>query len=151
MNYIKNNLGNYKYNLLAVAIFMVMVALGGCSKNDTGTSPYGGGSSTGTGYGNTGGGNTGGGNTSTSQVMMQGMAFSPASLTVSAGTTVTWLNKDPYAHTVTSGTPGSPDGKFDSGIINGNGSYSYTFATKGTYNYYCKIHAPNMVGTITVQ
>lgn len=42
------------------------------------------------------------------QVIMQNTSYSPQSLTVSKGSTVTWTNKDPYNHTVTSGTPGHP-------------------------------------------
>ena len=70
--------------------------------------------------------------------------FSPASLTVAAGTTVTWQNKDTIAHTSTS----------NNGVFNGSlapgGSYSYTFGAKGTYQYHCTIH-PGMTGSVTVQ
>jgi amicyanin len=86
-----------------------------------------------------------------STVSISGMAFSPATLTVAAGTTVTWTNNDAVAHTVTSDT-----GLFDSGAITatggygGGGSYSYTFSTAGTYNYHCTVH-PMMTGKIVVQ
>jgi plastocyanin len=82
---------------------------------------------------------------------MQNTAFSPASKTITAGTTLTWTNMDPFNHTVTSGAPGSPDGKFDSGNIGSNGTYSHKFDTAGTYNYYCKIHGSAMTGTVIVQ
>jgi plastocyanin len=84
-------------------------------------------------------------------VSISGMAFSPASLTVAAGKTITWTNNDAIAHTVTSDT-----GLFDSGAISatggygGGGTYSYTFATAGTYNYHCNIH-PMMTAKIIVQ
>lgn len=84
-------------------------------------------------------------------VSISGMAFNPASLTVAVGTTVTWTNNDAIAHTVTSDT-----GLFDSGSISatggysGGGTYSYTFATAGTYNYHCMIH-PMMTAKIIVQ
>lgn len=84
-------------------------------------------------------------------VTMQNTAFSPQSITVTVGTTVTWTNKDPFPHTVTSGTPGSPDGMFNSGNIAPNGSFSHTFNTAGTFHYYCTIHQPNMTGTVIVQ
>jgi plastocyanin len=72
-------------------------------------------------------------------------AFSPASLTVSAGSTVTWKNEDPYAHTVTmQGANG-----FDSGSLDTGKTFTETFTTPGTYNYVCSIH-PSMTGTITV-
>lgn len=79
------------------------------------------------------------------EVYIIDMAFNPVSLTVSAGTTVKWTNKDGVAHTVTSTT-----GLFDSGTIPNNGVYNYTFATAGTYSYYCTIH-PDMAGVIIVQ
>ncbi len=85
------------------------------------------------------------------QVNMQNTSYSPQSLTISKGTTVTWTNKDPYNHTVTSGTPGHPSGLFDSGNIAANGTYSYTFDSTGTFSYYCKIHLASMTGTIIVK
>ena len=77
-------------------------------------------------------------------------AFSPATLTIKAGTTVVWKNTTQVAHTVT-----SDDGKsFDSGSSNPiapqSGTYSFKFATPGTYAYHCTIH-PFMKATIIVQ
>jgi plastocyanin len=72
-------------------------------------------------------------------------AFSPSALTVPVGSTVTWKNDDPYAHTVTmQGTNG-----FDSGNLGSGKTFSETFTTPGTYTYSCSIH-PSMIGTITV-
>src|SRR5918994_4917716 len=70
-------------------------------------------------------------------------AFSPAILTISAGDTVTWTNRDAVAHTATG------DG-FDSGDLAQGGSYSVTFAAPGTYDYLCTPH-PTMTGRIVVQ
>ena len=85
------------------------------------------------------GGNPGGtgtkGSPGTNEVWIQGMAFSPSSITVVAGTTITWTNKDAVSHTVTSDA-----GLFDSGSISSKGTYSYTFSTPGTYQYHCSIH-----------
>jgi plastocyanin len=87
----------------------------------------------------------------TNAVTISGMAFSPVSITVAVGTTVTWTNNDSVAHTVTSDT-----GVFDSGSItatggySGGGTYSYTFTVAGTYNYHCTIH-PMMTAKIIVQ
>lgn len=81
-------------------------------------------------------GTGGSGGPGANEVFIQGMAFTPASITITAGTTITWTNKDVAAHTVTSDT-----NLFDSGNISGNGTFSYTFATAGTYPYHCKIHA----------
>lgn len=139
MNYeIINRKRKMYYSILTI-ICMLMIAVGGCKKDDTGTNSYGGGSGSGS------------GGAGTNQVIMMNSKFSPASITVSAGTTVKWINEDSYNHTVTSGTPGSPDGKFDSGTIGASGTYSFKFDTKGTYNYYCKIHADIMTGTVIVQ
>jgi amicyanin len=77
-------------------------------------------------------------------------AFSPATLTIKVGTTVTWKNTTSAPHTVT-----SDDGKsFDSGTGNPiaaqTGTYSFTFSTAGTFKYHCEIH-PFMKATIIVQ
>lgn len=80
------------------------------------------------------------------QVTISGFAFSPNSLSIRTGTTVTWKNNDPMAHTATSvsGTPA-----FDSGTLANGASYSFTFATAGTWTYKCSFHS-SMSGTITV-
>jgi len=77
-------------------------------------------------------------------IAIQGFAFSPASLQVDAGTTVTWTNNDNVAHTVT-----ADDGSFDSGPIQPGASFSHTFATAGTVAYHCSIH-PFMTAQIVV-
>lgn len=78
------------------------------------------------------------------QVNLSNMSFTPNSLTVPVGTSVTWTNKDAVTHTVTSDT-----GLFDSGNLTSGSKYTYTFPTAGTYAYHCKIHA-GMTGTIVV-
>ncbi len=78
-------------------------------------------------------------------VSIQNFAFSPASITVPVGTTVTWTNMDATAHTVT-----QDGGGFDSGHLAQNASFSQTFNTKGTFGYHCAIH-PFMTATVTVQ
>ncbi len=78
-------------------------------------------------------------------VTISGFAFSPATLTVSAGATVTWTNKDSVAHTVTSDT-----GAFDSGNIAPNATFSYKFTTAGTFSYHCAIH-PSMKASVVAQ
>jgi plastocyanin len=70
-------------------------------------------------------------------------AFEPKAVTVPAGTTVTWTNHDDNDHNVTgAGVKSKSFGM--------NGTYSYTFATAGTYDYVCSLH-PQMKGTVTVQ
>lgn len=72
-------------------------------------------------------------------------AFSPGQITVTAGTTVTWVNNDAAPHTATGDA-----GEFDTGQIASGGSASITFDTPGTYAYHCSIH-PNMTATLIVQ
>jgi plastocyanin len=84
----------------------------------------------------------------TMTVMMQDNYFSPANITVPAGTTVTWVQSGNNPHTTT-----SYDGLWDSGILPGGSgqSFSYTFNEPGTYTYFCRPHeAQGMVGSVTV-
>ena len=78
-------------------------------------------------------------------VDIAGFAFSPGSVTVSVGDTVTWSNADAQSHTAT-----ADDGSFDTGTITGSTPKSVTFATAGTFDYHCKIH-PAMTGTVVVE
>ena len=68
------------------------------------------------------------------------------------GGTVTWENTDTAAHTTTSGTAvQGPDGVFDSSLIMAGGaSFSHTFDTAGTYDYFCMVH-PWMTGSVIVE
>jgi plastocyanin len=76
--------------------------------------------------------------------------FQPSPLQVSAGTTVTWTNRDDILHTVTSGAPDAKDGRFD-GTMNGTGmSFAVTFSEPGTYAYFCSRHE-SMRGEVRVQ
>jgi amicyanin len=81
----------------------------------------------------------------TQTVTISDFAFSPAALTITEGDTVTWTNTDPVVHTVTSTT-----GAFDSGDLAQDDSFSFTFTTAGTYDYFCTPH-PTMTGQIVVQ
>jgi plastocyanin len=69
--------------------------------------------------------------------------FSPASLEVTAGTSVTWTNDGVVPHTVT--FEGGPD----SGTMDGGATFEHTFDTAGQFSYICRFH-PTMRGTITV-
>lgn len=80
-----------------------------------------------------------------SSVAIENFAFSPATLTVKKGITVTWINKDSAAHTVTS----TDGGKLNSPTLNKDQTYSFTFDTTGTFNYKCTFHS-NMTGKVTV-
>ena len=81
----------------------------------------------------------------TTDATIKNMAFSPAQITVPAGSTVRWTNQDSIPHTVT-----ADNGKFNSGNLSSGNSFEFTFTTPGTYSYHCSIH-PNMKGTIVVQ
>jgi plastocyanin len=80
-------------------------------------------------------------------VTIRNFAFSPPTLTVKAGTKVTWTNTDPDAHTVTS-KQGS-GGPLQSAALATNDTYSYTFDKPGSYPYFCTIH-PFMTATVEV-
>jgi plastocyanin len=71
--------------------------------------------------------------------------FSPTTVTVKVGSTVTWTNLDDEPHTVFSDA-----GLFRSSALDTKDSFSYKFDKAGTYHYVCTIH-PRMVGTIVVE
>ncbi|HET9417168.1 MAG TPA: cupredoxin family copper-binding protein [Candidatus Limnocylindria bacterium] len=68
--------------------------------------------------------------------------FSPATLTVAVGDTVTWTNVDDSPHTVSAAT-------FDSGNLDGGQTFSFTFTEAGTFDYVCSYH-DEMIASITV-
>ena len=79
-------------------------------------------------------------------VKIDNFSFGPATITIPAGSTVTWTNNDDVPHVVT-----SDDGKmFKSKALDTDDHFSFTFAKPGTYNYYCAIH-PKMTAKIVVQ
>ena len=80
-------------------------------------------------------------------VMIDNFAFAPATIMVAAGTTVTWVNRDDVPHTATSS---EMPRVFDSGAMDTDGKYSFTFKTPGRYAYFCAVH-PHMTGTIVVK
>lgn len=80
-------------------------------------------------------------------VRIDNFSFSPKTLTVTAGTTVTWVNRDDEPHTVTSGDEPRTLG---SAALDTDERFTYTFAKPGTYPYFCKIH-PHMTGVIVVK
>jgi plastocyanin len=124
--------------LIVVTLLITLLSISySCTKSSIYNTPSG--SNTGSSTGSKGGSVQG-----ANEVWIQGMAFSPSSIAVSANTTITWTNKDAIGHTVTSDT-----GLFDSGTIGTNGTYSYTFATAGTFMYHCKVH-PSMTASVTV-
>ena len=78
------------------------------------------------------------------QVKIANFTFDPPTLTVKAGTTVTWVNADDIPHVVS-----EKDGKFRSSALDTDEKFSQTFSTAGTVEYFCAIH-PHMTGKIVV-
>jgi len=114
--------------IFASALFALTLALAACSSDAGASSPP-----------------AGGGGTET--VSMANTTFTPSSLTIQAGTTVTFI--DTSGHTVTQGTDGVAD---DNPIVDEQGGedIEVTFDEPGTYNITCKVH-PEMNMTITVE
>jgi plastocyanin len=81
----------------------------------------------------------------TQEVKIVNFSFTPATITVSAGTTVKWTNQDSAEHTVT-----ADDGSFDSGQMAQGATFSFTFSKAGTFSYKCGNH-PTMLGKVVVQ
>ena|SRR5437867_1888707 len=138
---------------LAVGTMLSLLGLAACGGSSS-TSPTSGSNPTG-----------GGGGGVSADVITADYYFSPASITIKAGTTVKWANGGTTSHTITSDAGVSP--AFDSGTLappgttmdpyggtttTPGGSYTATFPTPGTYAYHCTFHGTtkNMTGTITV-
>ena len=81
----------------------------------------------------------------TTEVKIDNFSFGPGTLTVSAGTTVTWTNRDDIPHTVV-----STEGVFKSKVLDTDEKYSFTFSKAGAFPYFCSIH-PKMTGRVVVQ
>jgi amicyanin len=79
------------------------------------------------------------------EVKIDNFKFGPEALTIAAGTTVTWTNRDDIPHTVV-----STDGVFKSKVLDTDEKFSFTFAKPGTYDYFCSVH-PKMTGKVIVQ
>jgi plastocyanin len=79
------------------------------------------------------------------QVMIDNFVYSPVSLTVKVGTTVTWINHDDIPHTVD-----STQGKFKSAALDTDDKFEFQFKEAGEYPFYCRIH-PKMTGKVIVQ
>ena len=83
---------------------------------------------------------------SASAVSIDNFTFTPQALTVKAGTTVTWTNKDD----IPPGVAWTNNAFAKSQALDTDDSYSLTLTTPGTYQYFCYLH-PHMVGTLVVQ
>lgn len=78
-------------------------------------------------------------------ISIANFAFAPASISVNAGDTVTWTNKDSMGHSVV-----ADGGGFQSSVLNQDQSFSHVFSSAGTFSYHCGLH-PSMKGTVTVK
>jgi plastocyanin len=120
--------------VLAGALLLAACSSGGSGSSGSATSS---GSSSGSGSS---------GATSSNAISISNFMFSPMSVSVAPGSTVTVTNKDSVAHTLT-----AMGGQFDTGNIDGGQSKTFTAPSKaGTYSYICNIHQ-YMKGTIVVR
>ena len=83
--------------------------------------------------------------TDATSIQIENIAFSPETITIKKGTTLTWTNKDSVGHTVTGDDGEGPD----SGPLGQGETYSYTFNEAGSFAYHCKPH-PSMKATVIV-
>lgn len=85
------------------------------------------------------------------QVGAGGLKFTPQNVTIQVGDTIEWVWAA-NGHSSTSGTPGNPNGLWDSGVKNTGFVFSRTFSGPGTFSYYCSPHGAccGMIGSITV-
>jgi plastocyanin len=79
------------------------------------------------------------------EVKVDNFSFSPQTITISAGTTVIWTNRDDIPHTVV-----SDDKVFKSKVLDTDEKFSFTFDKAGNFPYFCSIH-PKMTGKVIVQ
>jgi plastocyanin len=79
-------------------------------------------------------------------VTIDNFFFTPGNITVKTGTAVTWTNRDDIPHGIAS----SNNAFKKSAALDTDESYTFTFTTPGTYQYFCYLH-PKMVGTIVVE
>ncbi len=77
--------------------------------------------------------------------------YTPATVRIGIGGTVTWHNDDMGAHTVTSGTPEEGSGEmFDSSLLLGGATFEHRFDETGTFSYFCMLH-PWQTGTVIAE
>ena len=81
----------------------------------------------------------------TNVVTIDNFTFTPPELTVAVGTTVKWVNHDDIPHLVV-----NKDKAFRSKALDTDDSFSHTFASAGTFDYFCALH-PHMVGKVIVK
>ena len=111
-----------KHKTLFISLMMVMLAVivAGCGSNTQGQATLG-----------------------KNTVIIEDAAFQPDELTINKGEAITWINQDSMDHTVTGES-------FDSGILDKDAEYRFTFSEAGTFDYTCTLH-PYMTGRVIVK
>jgi plastocyanin len=79
------------------------------------------------------------------EITIDNFTFTPKELTVAVGTTVKWVNHDDIPHTIV-----EKKTTFRSKALDTDDSYSFTFTSAGTFDYFCGLH-PHMVGQVIVK
>ena len=123
--------------LAAIGAIVAGTIVGGCGGDGSSTSTSAGSSSTTAG--------ATGSAAATDQIEIADFKYDPETVTVDAGTEVTWTNSDDAAHTAT-----ADDNSFDTGDLDQGDSNSVTFDEPGTFTYYCRFH-PFMKATVEVK
>jgi plastocyanin len=124
-------MSNKLFGFILFTFIIMLFTFGGCKSDSTSS------------YGSTTPPPSGGGGTPNT-IMMAGSVFSPSTLTIAKGTTITWNNNSSVTHTSTSNTS-----VWDTGDIAPGTSKTTTFNTSGSFPFHCKYHSM-MTGTITV-
>ena len=126
---IRNNKVLYKKVIsFSVIIWLILVLIYGCGNKNNSDSVRG-----------------------ENDVWIKNLSFIPDSLNIPVGTTVTWINQDSTAYTVTSKDTLNSEILFDSGSISPHDTFNYTFNSSGVFHYYCIKHPRLMNGVIIVQ
>lgn len=123
--------------LAAIGAIVAGTIVGGCGGDGSSTSTSAGSSSTTAG--------ATGSAAATDQIEIADFKYDAETVTVDAGTEVTWTNSDDAAHTAT-----ADDNSFDTGDLDQGDSNSVTFDEPGTFTYYCRFH-PFMKATVEVK
>ena len=128
----KKSVGSVSRLMIYVTLFCAVLTISNsCTKDTTYDT------------GDTGGNNNSGG-PGQNEVWIKNMVFNPSTITVTAGTTIKWTNKDTAPHTAT-----STDNLFDTGTLGINESSSIKFSNAGSFSYICTFHT-SMKGTVIV-
>jgi plastocyanin len=122
-----------------IIVLAAVIVLGACSAERSDT----------TGQGRTSSVSPPGSSTEPGKVVIHTFAFEPQTISVTAGTTVTWTNQDAILHTVTAGTSAKPGTMFDSKLDGIGSTFDFTFSKPGSYPYHCSIHEV-MQGVVNV-